>query len=72
MDVHKPKPWHGAREFAKQIGTILIGVLLALGAEQGVEWLHRQHELAETRKALRLELKHNAHAALYSLTEYPA
>ena len=37
MEVHKPKPWRGAREFAKEIGTILIGVLLALGAEQGVE-----------------------------------
>ena len=31
MDIHKPKPWHGVREFLKEIGTIVIGVLIALG-----------------------------------------
>jgi hypothetical protein len=70
MDIHKPKPWRGAREFAKEIGTILIGVLLALGAEQGVEWLHGQHEVAETRKALQAEVAENAQGALFSLGEY--
>ena len=39
MDIHKPKPWRGWPEFLKEIGTIVIGVLIALGAEQGVEWV---------------------------------
>ena len=44
MEVHKPKPWSGLSEFAREILIIVIGVLLALGAEQVVEAL-RHHEL---------------------------
>jgi hypothetical protein len=43
MDIHKPKPWHGLREFLKEYVIIVVGVLTALGAEQGVEWLHWRH-----------------------------
>ena len=60
MDIHKPKPWHGWREFLKEIGTIVIGVLIALGAEQAVELVHAQAELSETREALRQEIAENA------------
>ncbi len=42
MDIHKPKPWHGLREFLKEYVIIVVGVLTALGAEQTVEWLHWQ------------------------------
>ncbi|HLZ73542.1 hypothetical protein [Phenylobacterium sp.] len=56
MDIHKPKPWHGWPEFAKEIGTIVIGVLIALGAEQAVEWLHHRAEVAEARRALNEEV----------------
>ena len=47
MDIHKPKPWHGAREFLKEYVIIVVGVLTALGAEQTVEWLHWRHLAAE-------------------------
>jgi len=30
MDIHKPKPWHGLREFLKEYLIIVIGVLTAL------------------------------------------
>jgi len=33
MDIHKPKPWHGWREFLKEYGIIVLGVLTALGLE---------------------------------------
>ena len=56
MDIHKPKPWHGGREFLKEFGTIVLGVLVALGAEQTVEWLHRQAEVREARDTLRAEI----------------
>jgi hypothetical protein len=46
MDIHKPKPWHGVREFLKEYVIIVVGVLTALSAEAGVEWLHWRH-LAE-------------------------
>jgi hypothetical protein len=56
MDIHKPKPWHGWREFLKEIGTIVIGVLIALAGEQTVEALTWRSKVAEAEKALRHEL----------------
>ena len=50
MDIHKPKPWHGVREFLKEYVIIVVGVLTALAAESGVEWLHWRH-LAEQHDA---------------------
>ena len=44
MDIHKPKPWHGVREFLKEYLIIVVGVLTALGGEQAVEALHGMHQ----------------------------
>jgi hypothetical protein len=60
MDIHKPKPWRGGREFLKEFGTIVLGVLVALGAEQAVEAAHRYGEVQEARAALRDEIGTNA------------
>jgi hypothetical protein len=57
MDIHKPKPWHNIREFLKEIGTIVIGVLIALGAEQAVEWLHWRHQTELAHQALAYDMK---------------
>jgi hypothetical protein len=57
MDVHKPKPVANLRELATEIGTIVIGVLIALSAEQAVEALHWAHKIDEAENALRLELQ---------------
>ncbi len=56
MDIHRPKPFHGWRELAKEIGVIVIGVLIALGGEQIVEWLHRGEQARHAERAMRLEL----------------
>jgi hypothetical protein len=69
MDIHKPKPWHGSREFLKEYLIIVVGVLTALGAEQSVEWLHWRHEVAETREALKQELVSNATRIRFSQIE---
>src|ERR1700761_7939455 len=68
MDIHKPKPWRGWRELAKEIGTIVIGVLIALGAEQAVEWLHWRHEVEAERRALLSEVRDNLDAVQARLT----
>ena len=53
MDIHKPKPWHGLREFLKEYVIIVVGVLTALAGEQAVE-AGRNHELvARSEDALR-------------------
>lgn len=59
MEIHKPKPWHGFSEFLKEYLIIVVGVLTALAGEQGVEWLHWRHEVADTREALTGELSNN-------------
>jgi hypothetical protein len=56
MEVHKPKPVHNWRELLTEIGVIVIGVAIALAAEQGVEWLHWQGEVKTARAALRAEM----------------
>jgi hypothetical protein len=52
MHFHLPKPLHGWREFAGEVGIIVVGVLIALGAEQVVEEIHWQHTIDAERKAL--------------------
>ena len=56
MDIHKPKPWHGVREFLKEYVIIVVGVLTALGAEAIVENLHEQRLSAEAKAAIRDEI----------------
>jgi hypothetical protein len=53
---HVPKPLHGWREFVGEVGIIVLGVLIALGAEQLVQWFHAREELREVRAELKSEL----------------
>jgi hypothetical protein len=56
MHFHLPKPLHGWREFVGEVGIIVVGVLIALGAEQAVEALHWRNEVAGFRTAARKEV----------------
>jgi hypothetical protein len=40
MEIHKPKAAHSIKEFLIEIGTIICGILIALGLEQGLDQLH--------------------------------
>ena len=51
-----PAPLHGWRAFAGEVGTIVLGVLLALGAQELVQGLHWRSDVSETRQALDAEL----------------
>jgi hypothetical protein len=59
MHVHLPKPLRGWREFLKEVGIIVLGVLIALGAEQVVESIHWHAKVADARQELRYEVGHN-------------
>jgi hypothetical protein len=51
MHFHLPKPLHGWREFAGEVGIIVVGVLVALSAQQFVEDIHdraAEHAFRET------------------------
>lgn len=56
MHFHLPKPLHGWREFAGEVGIIVIGVLIALGAEQLVEDWRWHERLAAAQKTIDFEL----------------
>ena len=60
LDVHPPEHTpHSWRDFFIHIATIVLGLLIAVGLEQSVEWLHRRHEIKETREALAQEREQN-------------
>jgi len=59
MHVHMPKPLHGWRVFAGEVGIIVIGVLIALGAEQLVQAAHQRGEGRQANEVIRGELEYN-------------
>ena len=63
LDVHPPH--HAAsswRDFFIHIATIVIGLIIAVGIEQTVEYFHHRHQVAETRELLRNEREDNRQA----------
>jgi hypothetical protein len=57
--MHLPKPLHGWREFAGEVGIIVVGVLVALAAQQLVEDLHHRSDALEARESIQAELEIN-------------
>jgi hypothetical protein len=57
MHVHLPKALHGWREFAKEVGVIVLGVLIALAAEQFVERLHWREQVRTARASIHREMQ---------------
>src|SRR5437763_4298725 len=56
MHLHLPKPLHGWREFAGEVGIIVIGVLIALSAEQLVETIHWREKVKSAKKSIDFEV----------------
>jgi hypothetical protein len=59
MDIHLPKPPRSVSEFAIEIGTITIGILIALTLESVVTALHNRDIVEKSRAQLVTELKTN-------------
>ena len=66
LDVH---PAHHAanswRDFFIHIATIVVGLLIAVGLEQTVEFFHHRHQVTDARETLRRE--HDINVKLYAL-----
>jgi hypothetical protein len=56
MHFHLPKPLHGWRDFAGEVGVIVLGVLIALGAQQIMEAIQWREEVRRTEVALTNEV----------------
>jgi hypothetical protein len=62
MHFHLPKPLHGWREFVGEVGIIVVGVLIALGAEQLVHDFQIRSDVREFRKTIDREVGMNVYA----------
>ncbi len=71
MHVHLPKPLHGWRAFVGEVGIIVVGVLIALGAQQVVESWQWHQKAAQTKEILDAELHRDAVSAYDWLTVAP-
>ena len=61
LDVHAPhEPIHTWKSFFIHIATIVIGLLIAVGLEQTVEYVHHRHLASEARANIQQELIQNA------------
>src|SRR6202167_5620564 len=61
LDVHaRHETVHSWKDFFIHIATIVIGLLIAIGLEQTVEYFHHRHQVAEMCKALEVEHHINA------------
>ncbi|MDE1161439.1 MAG: hypothetical protein PW792_05765 [Acidobacteriaceae bacterium] len=60
MEVHPPEhAIHTWRDFFIHIGTIVVGLLIAIGLEQTVERLHHLHQMHQARERIHDELRVN-------------
>jgi hypothetical protein len=57
MEIHKPKAPHNVREFVIEIAVIVLGVLIALGAEQLVQMVEWRHKIEAAEEAMGTELR---------------
>lgn len=56
MDIHKPKAAHSWGEFAREMGAVVLGILIALALEQAVEAAHWAHAAREGEASLKEEI----------------
>jgi hypothetical protein len=59
MHVHLPKPLHGWREFAGEVGVVLLGVLLALGAQQVVSDWQWRNDVRDADQRMKTEISYD-------------
>ena len=59
MRLNRWRPENGWRAFSTELIVVVLGVLIALGAEQTISWLRRQGEVSSLRSALHEELSDN-------------
>ena len=60
LEVHAPQnDVHNWKSFFIHIATIVIGLLIAVGLEQTMEWIHWREKVAEARESIHEETANN-------------
>jgi hypothetical protein len=57
MHIHLPKAPHGLREALREVGVIVVGIVIAILLEQGAEQWHWFHEVQLARTAIHAEMR---------------
>ncbi|MBV9743936.1 MAG: hypothetical protein JO099_09250 [Acidobacteriia bacterium] len=72
MEIHAP---HGHvqsfRDVAVHLAIVTVGILIALGLEQAVEWYHHRELADEARETIRNELRNNKSTLDRQLANFP-
>lgn len=63
MEIHKPRPIRGWRDFSSEMCVIVLGIAIALSGELLIETLHWRRQVAQTELSLTNELEANIAAA---------
>jgi hypothetical protein len=69
IDIHPPQ--HAAitgRDFFVHLGIVVLGILIAIGLEQTVEFFHHRHQVAELGQQMRVEAQNNLPLIRESIT----
>jgi hypothetical protein len=70
MDVHAPHAGLNSwKDFWIHLGTITIGLLIALSLEQSVEWVHHQHQRRQLENDVHDELRSNLPKDAYTFRQ---
>jgi hypothetical protein len=73
VDVHPPQhPILSVKEFMVHLLAITIGLLIALGLEGSVEWLHHRHLANDARENIVQEVRANQADVVRQLSALPA
>jgi hypothetical protein len=64
MEIHKPKAVHNWRELLTELGTITLGICIALAGEQTLEWLHWRNQVQEAKAVIATETAYNIQNAI--------
>jgi len=56
LEIHKPRPVHNWRELATEVGVVVVGIVIALSAEQLLERLEWHHKISHAEEQMRLEM----------------
>jgi len=72
MEVHPPHgPIHSVKEFLVHLLAITIGLLIALGLEASVEWVHHHRLVQEARENIFREIRDNERNVAEELNALP-
>jgi hypothetical protein len=70
MHIHVPKPLHGWRAFAGEVGIIVLGVLIAIAFGQVVEAAHWRSQVSDARSALSRDMAQSNRAFAYRVAAH--